>query len=206
MGAVDFPFEFEKALDALVYLASKDLPAFDKYKASKLLFLADKYHLVKYSRPITGDRYYAMPHGPAPTTILNLLNKAIEKETGNPQVEAILAVLDIDRSALHPRFSAKDHSRAYENLSKSDKAALDEIAVRFGSKMFPELRALTHEMVAYERAWKKRARRKTGKRKGKMPGSAPMAFEDFIEEDSDAVAGAREEMIEDYKLRSLSGN
>jgi hypothetical protein len=31
-----------------------------------------------------------------------------------------------------------------------------------------------------------------------------MAFEDFFEEDADAVAGAREEMIEDYKLRTLS--
>jgi hypothetical protein len=197
---VDFPFEFEKALEALVYLASRDIPDFDKYKAGKLLFLADKYHLVKYSRPITGDTYFAMPHGPAPTTILNLLNKAIEEKDGDPRVKALLEALTIDRSALYPQLAAKDAGREYENLSKSDIGALDETIKRFGSKTFAELKALTHEMVAYEKARAKRKKGWGGKKKT-LQGSVPMAFEDFFEEDSDAVAGAREEMIEDYRLR-----
>lgn len=197
--AVDFPFDFEKALDALVYLASQNIPDFDKYKASKLLFLADKYHLVKYSRPITGDQYFAMYHGPAPTKMLNLMNWAID-EKDDPQVQALLGALTIDRSALYPRFSAKDADREFETLSKSDKGALNEIVKRFGSKTFAELKALTHEMVAYEKAWAKRKRGWSGKKKG-LQGSVRMAFEDFFEEDSDAVSGAREEMIEDFKLR-----
>ena len=31
-----------------------------------LLFFADKQHLITYGRTITGDRYYALEHGPAP--------------------------------------------------------------------------------------------------------------------------------------------
>src|SRR5438552_1258762 len=138
---VDFPFDFEKALEAFVYLASQNIPDFDKYKASKLLFLADKYHLVKYSRPITGDRYFAMPHGPAPTKLLNLMNSAIDEKDGDPQIRKFLEALEIDRSALNPRFSAKKPKREYETLSKSDRSALDEIVKRFGSKTFAELKA-----------------------------------------------------------------
>jgi uncharacterized phage-associated protein len=197
---VHFPFDFDKALEALVYLASRKIEAFDKYKASKLLFLADKYHLVKYSRPITGDQYFAMYHGPAPTKMLNLMNWAIDEKNHDPQVQALLKALTIDRSALYPRFSGKGTDREYECLSKSDKGALDEIVKRFGSKTFAELKALTHEMVAYEKAWSKRKRGWGGKKKG-LQGSVPMAFEDFFEEDSDAVSGAREEMMEDFKLR-----
>ena len=58
--AVQFKLDWEKSLAALVYLASKELPEFDKYKACKLIFLADKYHLVQYARPITGDFYFAV--------------------------------------------------------------------------------------------------------------------------------------------------
>src|SRR5262249_13142313 len=97
---VDFPFGFEKALEAVVYLASKGIPDFDKYKVCKLLFLADKYHLVRYGRPITGDRYYAMPYGPAPTTLLTLLSRAVEHGDGDARVEALVAALTIDKTPL----------------------------------------------------------------------------------------------------------
>ena len=74
-----------------------------------------------------------------------------------------------------------------ENLSKSDVEALDETVARFDAKTFSELRALTHEMVAYQKAWDRRGNK----------NSVPMAFEDFFEEDSDAMAGVLEETIED---------
>ena len=61
-------------------------------------------------------------------------------------------------------------------------------------RLTAELRALTHETVAYQRAW-------SGKPSDK--GSAPMAFEDFFEEDADAIAGAREEMFENDAVRIL---
>ena len=202
MGGVDFPFDFEKALEAVVYLAAKDIPAFDKYKICKLLFLADKYHLVRFGRPITGDRYFALPHGPVPTAILKLLTKAVDGKTDDTRVDTLLEVLAIDRSPLYPRFSVKDSAQmTYERLSKSDREALDEIVTRFGAKTFDELKVLTHGMVAYEKAWSKRKKKPVSK--NKTLASVPMAFEDFFEEDSDAVSGAREEMIEDFTLRRV---
>jgi uncharacterized phage-associated protein len=187
---VDFPFDVNRGLEAVVYLASRDIPALDKYKLAKLLFLADKYHLVKYGRPITGDQYFAMPHGPVPTTILNLLSGVVEKKNSDKRVATLLAALEVDRSYQYPRFKAKQPPEQ-RFLSTSDLRALDEIVERFGNMTFAALKAVTHEMVAYQKAWERR----------KKASSVPMAFEDFFEEDSDAVSGAREEMIENYKLR-----
>jgi len=183
---ISFQFDLEKTREALAYLASNSTGAFDKYQACKLLFLADKYHLVRYGRTITGDAYFAMPHGPAPTRTLNLLTILIEEPEGEP---ALASYFTVDRSYVNPRLRAT-HAE-YDNLSKSDIEALDATLRRFDGKTFPELRALTHEMVAYRKAWDNRGRKK----------SVKMAFEDFFEEDSDAIAGVLDEAIEDSQLR-----
>lgn len=53
------PFDIE----AIYYILSK-LGKMDKLKLLKLVYLADKYHLIYYGRTITNDDYYAMKHGP----------------------------------------------------------------------------------------------------------------------------------------------
>ena len=62
----------------------------------------------------------------------------------------------------------------------------------FGEKKFTELRAITHEMTAWDNAWR-------GKSIFKQ--SADMKFEDFFVDDANAVAGAKEEMMENCHLR-----
>ena len=37
------------------------------------MFFADKEHLLDYGRPITGDSYVAMEHGPVPTSTRDIL-------------------------------------------------------------------------------------------------------------------------------------
>lgn len=182
---IEFQRDQDRTREAIAYLASKSKAGLDKYMICKLLFLADKYHLVRYGRTITGDRYFAMPHGPAPSTILSLLTSLTEEENSR-----LADALTVDRSYQYPRFLAR-RAPDVEYLSASDIEALDETFARFGSKSFPELRALTHEMAAYQKAWDKRGNK----------NSVPMAFEDFFEEDSDAIAGVLEEAIENSQLR-----
>src|SRR6185436_4198819 len=182
---IEFHLDADRAREALAYLASKS-PGLDVYRACKLLFLADKYHLVRYGRTITGDRYYAMPHGPAPNRVLNLLNIFLE----DPSTTWLSSVLTIDRSFRYPHLVANGPLEL-DNLSQSDIKALDVTLERFGSKTFDELKSLTHEMVAYRNAWDKRGRKK----------SVPMDFEDFFEEDSDAIAGVLEQAIEESQFR-----
>lgn len=187
--SVQFSFDFNKFLAALEFMASKSVPEFDKYKICKLLFLADRHHLLKYGRPIIGDRYCALPYGPIPSEALDLLNAFLKADTdsSDPRIQAMMASLELDRRFQNPRISTKV-SPAFQSLSKSDMMALDDIVGVFGAKGFDELKSLTHTMYAYRVAWDKRP-------------NGPMQYEDFFEEAPDAIQGAREEMIENAEIR-----
>ncbi len=52
-------FDSEKALEAILYVASK-APVPDIYHVGKILYYADRAHLERYGRLITGDEYKAM--------------------------------------------------------------------------------------------------------------------------------------------------
>jgi len=182
---ISFQYNPEKAREAIVYLVAHSKRGIEKGILCKLLFLADKFHLVRYGRTITGDAYFALPHGPAPTKILDLLKNDL---ANSPELSAALTV---DHTFQYPRFSAEPLPE-WNNLSKSDIEALDETVKRFGGMAFTQLRGITHETVAYQNAWDT---------KPSGVAAAPMAFEDFFEEDSDAIAGVLEEAIEDSRLR-----
>jgi hypothetical protein len=107
--------------------------------------------------------------------------------------EELATLLNVDRSSIYPHFYAK-YVFGPENLSKSDFMALDRAIAQFGNLTFTQLRRLTHDMPAYEKAWEQRP--EDAKR-------APMSFEDFFEKDNDAVTGAREEMLENYIIEKL---
>lgn len=188
--AVQFEFDFDKALAALAYLASRDVPALDVYKLHKLLFLADKYHLVRYGRPITGDQYVAMEYGPVPSRTYDLLKAYVEGDR-DEAVTRLAGFLELEQQYKYPRFKAK---AAYDAalFSQSDVSALERTVELFGDKTFEELKAITHEMPAFRRAWEARPADKK---------SVPMEFEAFFEEDSEAIGGAFEEMLENDSLR-----
>jgi len=195
---VTFEFNFEKASAAIVYLASKpeEVPEFDKLKAAKLLFLADKCHLVRYGRPIIGDRYKGLAYGPIPQTVMDFLHAVIDPEKKGQYVDASKArkladALNVDRGYKYPRLSAKEPINFSEVLSKSDLSVLDHIVAVHGKKSAIELSALTHVMPTYAKAWNSRGDDKT----------VDLAYEDFFDEDPDAIEGAFEEMLENDGLK-----
>jgi uncharacterized phage-associated protein len=194
---VTFNFDTEKAIAAIVYLGSRGIHGLTKYKICKLVFLADKYHLVRYGRPITGDRLCAMPYGPVPSQILNILNGAIEAEGGwiaDEGVRLLSDFVEVQRMYHDPHFkTVRDMEPGI--LSTSDINALNAVVQEHGAKTFGELKAMTHESYAYQTAW--------GKRTNNSP---TIAYEDLFEEDDDALEGAREEMIENHQLRAAFGN
>lgn len=170
-----FVFNFEAAKAALVYLAAKDLSAFDKYKACKLLFLADREHLLRFGRTITGDSYDALPYGPAPSQILVLLDglqaEAQERaDTGDVQVEELARSIRLT-DAPHAEYRAQA-APDLDALSESDIQVLDHVAAEHGNKTFPELYNLTHGLAAFKRAW----------RDDPVHKKFAMRFEDFFVE------------------------
>ena len=58
-----FPFKLRK-LEAVAAYFAQTIPDPSTAKLRSLIFFADKKHLLRYGRPIVGDRYYAQPVGP----------------------------------------------------------------------------------------------------------------------------------------------
>ena len=185
MGAA-FKFDEEKGIATIVFLASRGIPELTKGKICKLIFLADKQHLVRFGRPVTGDRLCAMKDGPVPSGILNLLNSVLRDPNECPVLGNSIF---INRSFTNPRFEAKSFGFA-DCLSDSDIEALNATVHLYGPQTFSELRRMTHELPAYKKAWTE-----------DRPHNAPeMAFEDLFEEDDEAIQGALEEMTENAEI------
>jgi uncharacterized phage-associated protein len=195
--AVSFEYDFESAFAAITYLSAQTVPELTKYKICKLLFLADKYHLVRFGRPITGDKYCALPYGPVPSHTLNILNAAISGEGHGilgERARRLNNALELETQYEQPRFRSKV-AVDRDHLSDSDLIALNEIVREYGSLGFEKLKAITHTMFEYKNAWDDRLQ---------GTNKADMSFESFFEEDPNARAGARDLMIEDDHLRKAA--
>lgn len=192
--AVSFKIDTDRLFATLVYIASRKPRGLDVYKLCKLVFLSDKLHLVRYSRPITGDTMLAMEFGPVPSHVYELLKQLLADATDEPEVLKLHDYLAVDRSFRHPRFSAKALPEFTEFLAKSDMRVLDEVIELHGNKTFDELKAMTHDMPAWRTAWNNPER---------SINNPEMSFEELFDEDSEAMAGACEEMNENFQLRQV---
>lgn len=66
-------FDFKKTVQTVNFFARKSYGKnISKLDVLKLIFLADRYHLRKYGRAITGDDYWAMELGPVPSVAKNI--------------------------------------------------------------------------------------------------------------------------------------
>lgn len=71
--AVDF--DFKKKVQAINFFAKNvSGKTISKIDVLKAVFFADRYHMLKYCRTVTGDTYYAMKHGPVASEIKNICN------------------------------------------------------------------------------------------------------------------------------------
>lgn len=164
--ALRFQFDEKKGVEALTYIASK-WPRVTAFFAAKVLFFAEKMHINRYSRPIVGDTFIAMPAGPVPTTLYDFIKGRLD-QAGDP--EAIMAALSIERDP-YPQMAAR-RPPDLDALSVSDRECLDEAIVFCRARGFGVLSNLTHQ----ERAWLE------------APVNGPMDYELMIEgEDREAI-------------------
>lgn len=141
-----YDFDVEKLVQAIAYMSSSGVTGLDKLKIVKLLFLADKQHLLKVGRPILGDRYSCMPYGPVPSQSFNIIRDVIDAD---PEMRPIAEArfdefLEIDRSRKHPALVAKK-AADLDIFSESEIAALDAAINSYGMLTGPALVNLTHD-------------------------------------------------------------
>jgi len=186
-----FEFSLDKFVAVVGYFADVGkIQDLTKLKAAKLLFFADKAHLLKYGRPILGDRYVSMDHGPVPSAALDLMNRLIAPdEIDDPVREQLRTKLSVHWLLFaknHP-FRAKVHGEAaYQHLSQSERDVLDEIIATYGRKPVGELIDLTHKEYAWRISDGTRLR----------GSSAPMPYELFFEGEQTVEASALREFAD----------
>ncbi len=191
-----FEFDIDKAVAATVYIATRDPKPMELTQAKlfKMLYLADRDHLVRFGRPIIGDVYHAMAHGPVPSKLYSAFKELKKTSMFRSSDARVLAKsVTLDKSWTHPRIEAQAEVDPLQ-LSDSDIRSLDRIVQQFGQMNFSQVRRIAHDTLAYENAWTHKPEDKD---------AAPMKFEDFFEDDGNALSGVKEEMIENHALKTV---
>jgi uncharacterized phage-associated protein len=147
---ITFRFDEKKFEDAMVFLA-QHVSDLTTLKAAKLLYLADREHVLKHGRPILGDWYACMDHGPVPSRAYDIMKELRNPDArGSKLVERLKKRLTVTPSEPHPSFSSTEDAK-FEHLSPSELAVLNEVVQRHGGKRVGALIDITHEHAA----WKK---------------------------------------------------
>lgn len=176
MREIRFRFNPDKLVNALAFFSRAGVPGLDQMKIAKLVFLADREHLLRYGRTITGDRYVCMEHGPVPSRTRDLVNARLAED---PDVELMGEYFDVGRSHTYPELIAK-RDADLEVFSETDIEVLEEIAQKYGPRTAWQLRDLTHELPEIQAALAKRSASKKN--------VVPVPFESFFGESSASLA------------------
>lgn len=160
MAQIRFRFAPEKLVQALAFFADRGIRDLDKMKAAKLLFHADKYHLLKYGRPVIGDQYACMEYGPVPSASLNVMNDVLARDPHFPPVAKDLfdEYLTVEKTIFRKYQVFRARKRPdLDAFSDSDIEALEYARKAYGAKTAWELSEDSHEEPAWKVANEQRA-------------------------------------------------
>lgn len=171
---IHFRFSPEKMVHAIAFFASRGVKNLDTMKCAKLLYFADRQHLLKYGRPIVGDDYHVMKDGPIPTLGLKQIQDALSKNPSGAHDAAFDEYLRVVRPVWrrYPHFElAKQPDLGV--FSDSDLEILEDVTKRLGGKTAWQLREIAHHDEGVRAADELRLR--TGR------GSVHMPFQAFFD-------------------------
>lgn len=136
-------FDSEKALEAILYVASK-APIADVYHVGKILYFADCAHLEQYGRTICGDIYRAMKDGPVAGGTYDVIKIArgdgqyIPEGITPQQIQKSFRV--VNWRDVKPLRNADE-----DFFSDSDLACIDAAIEKYGQMSFEEIRDISHD-------------------------------------------------------------
>lgn len=146
---------------SVLYILNKSGGSLDKYRIYKSLYFANKEHLNKYGRLITSDTFFALPNGPVPTKLADVLDSIKGAKSINRADRILFA--PISDSIEHCGFDADNFFTAKEQpdmdeLSQSDVECLEIGLNKCKNKGFGEIREESHDS-----AWEKASQKKNPK-------------------------------------------
>jgi uncharacterized phage-associated protein len=150
MYNLTFEFSSEKLVQAIAFFSTAGIRDLTKLKIAKLLYFADKQHLLEHGRPIIGDVYWCMDWGPVPSFALNEMNEAIDRLevplADCSDAQLFNRVLNVRKPffGTHPKFEVKEGAYDPSVFSDSELQALRHTTDVYGLKSAVELVDLTH--------------------------------------------------------------
>ncbi len=140
LDKIKFEVNPSKALEAMLYVLSKKQNA-NLYNVLKTLYGADKDHLNRHGRPVTGDTYIRMELGTVPSFIYDLIKGDVLAlmEIGTPELPFERNGYDL-KATRAPNLSL---------LSKSDLESLDRGIAEYLNLTFAQVKAKNH----LEKCW-----------------------------------------------------
>ena len=134
-------FDAEKAVEAILYIANRlESPTF--HTISKVFYFADKEHITRYGRFITGDDYVAMKNGPVPSATYDIL-KYVRGDRTIGHAEHARSLFSIN----HRYYVATSRDADLDEFSDSDLECLNESLASNGSLTFQGLTDKSHDKV-----------------------------------------------------------
>lgn len=142
-------FQYEAALNALLFVLSRLGGKSDMHKLCKILYFADQRHLSLYGRSITGDTYIAMQYGPVPSNVDDILKAVRGDSFFSGYVDRLKDKIFFENRYIIKGLVEPD----MDELSVSDVECLDYAIDLCRDKNFGQLTDLSHGM-----AWTNTAR------------------------------------------------
>ncbi len=111
-------------------------------KLIKLLYIIDREALLRWGRPVTGDRYVSMDHGPVLSQTLNLIT-----EEPRPEEHTFWA----NHISQPEKYEVRLHrSAATDELSEAELQLIQEIFGKYGHLKRWDLVALVHQFPEWQ--------------------------------------------------------
>ncbi len=129
-------FRSRKAAQLCAWFAVRSGGTIEKLKLAKLIYLAEREHLLRFEEPMLFDEMYSLPHGPICSSVLNGINGVIHEEIWDDYMtrngNIIVAIRNFCRDDL-------------DDLSEEDIEIANKLWEQFGSYTSSQLRNYTHE-------------------------------------------------------------
>lgn len=141
-----FSVDKEKTIEALLYIVTR-YGEVGRFHALKTLYYADRAHLQRYGRPITGDRYIAMENGPVPSYAYNAVKQQL------PEAERVIVAgaLSPGNGARHPTYKPHREPDLFF-FSRTDLECLEEAFDYCRRRSFGTISDETHDHLAWKKA------------------------------------------------------
>lgn len=136
-------FNKDAALESVLYVAEHIGGRKDMHKIFKTLYFADREHLSRYGRSITGDSYIAMEYGPVPSFINDIFKAVRGNSFFSGRSDDLQGYFHfVNNYVIEP-----DRKPDMDYLSDTDVECLDFAISKCKGKSFKELTKMSHDLA-----------------------------------------------------------